>query len=1197
MGARVPPWPEAAKEAAKEPIQSAETAAKEAAKPAGIPAKEPAHEAAKEPPVAPPIAASSQTKPPAAEPAKPAEVKPPTAIPRPTSSPLSAPALSPAPKFATATARERSSEFEQKLGTNWLNKIGITILVIGISLFLAIKFPSLSNPAKIALGYAIGLAILGTGVYLEKKERYKIFARALIGGGWALTFFTTYAMHFVTYTRVIETQWIDLVLLFVVAGAMVAHTLRYDSQVVTGLAFLLAFTTVAISQNTIYSLSAGVILALGLVAIVHRRGWYELEIFGILASYLNHFVWLARVIVPMAGHHRMFPEFVPSSVLLCLYWAVYRWSYVSRKIVEAKQETVSTVAAILNTALLLFLFKYQSVHKEYAFYALIALGVAELVVAHLPVTRRRRAAFVILSSIGTVLLVAAIPFKYSGMDTAIIWLAQAQILLIAGVAQREALFRRFGFLVALLTSGDMLINQAFPSLFGIVPLGLPLSLAPARGLPDWQLSLSFLVAAALFYANSLVIPRRWKEIVATEMEETFYRALSYLAAALLFVGLWLAFPSMWIAVAWAGAALGVLLLGRAVDADDLVNQTHLFAVAAFVRAVMVNSLSSERMWQTGATLRLVTLTAIIALLYLCARWVDSEEAGETLRASELYTTAAAILVMVLAYQECHWAWIGIVWGGFALVLALLGLAWKRRDLSLQANLMVLAGFGRVLVYNLEAAQEYGHFTLRLITFVLMAVLLYACAYFSGPRDSAYGRLFSALDSFAGTILVSVLAFKEISSPWIAVAWALFAFLLVVVAGRVKRAELHVQAYILSALSLFQLVTVNLDAAQPFRWIPSVTVRLVTFVLVAALFYLCSCRVAKAEFIGRAEIFGALYAWAGFVGGDVVVACELAGSRVALGWVLFAVALMELGIWRRSVNWRAQGYVVFVLAFMQTAVTASSSPQKDLLAFTLPVAALLYYGYARMESLTKGASEDFAFDTRIQGAAILAFLGSGTLLAFAEYYFEPKRMLVAFAVLALLWIGVAWGTRKNVWLYQSMLLTVFTFLRALAVEYDVSWMTTPAGMSGSGRAKYVGITAAILFACQGFAFLLRKRFESGEEEEERVPELLRRPEQLYFFLPVILVTLLILEEVSTGRVTIYWGIEGLAIFLFALAVGERSFRLTGLGLLLVCVGKVVALDVWRQQRSDRYITFITLGVALLLVSFLYTKFSETIRRYL
>jgi hypothetical protein len=56
-------------------------------------------------------------------------------------------------------------------------------------------------------------------------------------------------------------------------------------------------------------------------------------------------------------------------------------------------------------------------------------------------------------------------------------------------------------------------------------------------------------------------------------------------------------------------------------------------------------------------------------------------------------------------------------------------------------------------------------------------------------------------------------------------------------------------------------------------------------------------------------------------------------------------------------------------------------------------------------------------------------------------------------------------------------------------------------------------------------------------------------------------------------------------------------LTGLGVLLLCVGKVMALDAWGLQPRDRYITFIIVGAALLVVSFLYSKHRETIRQFL
>jgi hypothetical protein len=46
-----------------------------------------------------------------------------------------------------------------------------------------------------------------------------------------------------------------------------------------------------------------------------------------------------------------------------------------------------------------------------------------------------------------------------------------------------------------------------------------------------------------------------------------------------------------------------------------------------------------------------------------------------------------------------------------------------------------------------------------------------------------------------------------------------------------------------------------------------------------------------------------------------------------------------------------------------------------------------------------------------------------------------------------------------------------------------------------------------------------------------------------------------------------------------------------------VGKIVARDAWRLTDRDRYITFIVLGGGLTLVSMLYNKYRESVRRLL
>ncbi len=137
-----------------------------------------------------------------------------------------------------------------------------------------------------------------------------------------------------------------------------------------------------------------------------------------------------------------------------------------------------------------------------------------------------------------------------------------------------------------------------------------------------------------------------------------------------------------------------------------------------------------------------------------------------------------------------------------------------------------------------------------------------------------------------------------------------------------------------------------------------------------------------------------------------------------------------------------------------------------------------------------------------------------------------------------------------------------------------------------RSEHVIAAAALLFAAQAFAFPLRSRYAAANaagRDAESWTRIFQRPEQFFFFIPLTLITVLIARDVSQGRVTMAWGIEAVVVFLFALVVRERSFRLTGLGLLLLCVGKILVLDVWLQNKSDRFVTFIILGISLLLVS--------------
>src|SRR2546426_3110610 len=152
------------------------------------------------------------------------------------SSPISAYRV-PAPKPTFQQRMKTVSAIEEALGTNWLNKLGIIILVVGVALFGIYELGALGPLGKVGISYLASAFLLVGGIYLEKNERYRLLGRTGIGGGWALFFFSTYAIYHVAAMHVVDSLTLDFILMLVLAIAIAPHTFRYRSQVVSGLAF------------------------------------------------------------------------------------------------------------------------------------------------------------------------------------------------------------------------------------------------------------------------------------------------------------------------------------------------------------------------------------------------------------------------------------------------------------------------------------------------------------------------------------------------------------------------------------------------------------------------------------------------------------------------------------------------------------------------------------------------------------------------------------------------------------------------------------------------------------------------------------------------------------------------------------------------------------------------------------------------
>lgn len=1196
----------------------------------------------------------------------------------------------------STTVRQRvlnALAMEEVLGTNWLNKLGIIILVLGVALFGIYELGELGPAGKVAMSYAVSVVLLGAGIYLERRERYLVLGRTCIGGGWALLFFTSYALNHVAPMRVLASETVDLILMLAVAGAMVVHTLRYRSQLVTGLSFLLAFTTVALSHDSVYSLSAGAVLAVGLVTIVVRLDWFELEVFGILSSYLNHLYWLYRLLGPNGAQGKPFAGFAGSTAILLFYWLVFRVSYVVRRISTPKQECISTVAALLNTLLLLMTMKFQSARPELAFYALLILGAAEFLIGQLPITRRRRAAFVLLTILGAALMTAAVPFRYAGQNVAIIWLVGAEMFLAAGILLKEPLFRRLALI------GGVLVGVH------AVAIDLPKILA-ARQIAEAPLiaaGVLFGTAAILFYLNACFVARRWSDDFGTGWDTQLMRGHSYVGAFMAGVACWAVFVHEWTAVAFAAVMLVLAAISLRVRSSDLQVQFAVFGLMSVVRAVLVNL-----QWDAPAHVhipeRLYTLPLVAAAFYLTAKPAQLEDEPGQRAFRSVFAAAGTVFLGLLIWYEVpvHWqpfaaaafalalmeagrrlhyltlgwhvhllallalylAWnadfvpsnqwhhiqIGILvclpvvvalyvlakrvrmanadheivaraaytWGGSALTawvlfgtvpfnwisvswivlaigLTIAGRYLRYAHLSWQANAVAAVAIARAFLVDLQVESTVGgRFNLRLLTIAIVAAGLYAISRKAVP-DSAKSLGISYIHTSAATALLAALAFREVQDGWLATVWALFALTLALVDRRLRLEELPYQAHVLSAMAVVLSVTVNLHLQTQWH---NLSVRLLSTTGTILVMYAMTSLVRVPDEWRRRD-WQHLYSWAAAALAASLMWYELQPLSIAVAWAAFGAVLFEFGFRRQVQQIQFQGYVALVGAFARIFFANLNSGLAGSfwgprLYTVLPIAAIFFFVYFDLATALGKHADARAWHVDY----LFAYLATATVVALLYFQFAGDWVATAWSAAIVVLLVMALFLKREVFLQQALLLSCGTLARGLL--HNLLGSSYFVGASWKGRFLVLGSAIALMFLSLPIAIRLRRQFSLVADEgklRRMVSAAVCHPEQFMFFVPVILLTVLLALKMNHGMVTVSWGIEGLAIFILALLIKERSFRLTGLAILLLCVGKIAIVDAWHLAPSDRYITFIILGASLLLVSFLYSRYREAMQRYL
>jgi hypothetical protein len=502
--------------------------------------------------------------------------------------------------------------------------------------------------------------------------------------------------------------------------------------------------------------------------------------------------------------------------------------------------------------------------------------------------------------------------------------------------------------------------------------------------------------------------------------------------------------------------------------------------------------------------------------------------------------------------------------------------------------LAVAAILRVFFYNLDDSAIY-RFGLsgRLVGIIVVGGLLYAIAKFGHIEEFGTVKLkpanalfVSQAYTWAATSLLAVLVFYETHDWRLGVVWALFALCLGVAGKFLKRGELGWQATVLSAFAFGAALIVNMYDTRLWH---GLTVRLLSVAIIAAALY------ALNRFAPRDGLRPS-FTWAGSLLTSWLLWFELAAVNVSLAWAIFGVVLLEIGLSKladesQRKHLRYQAYIACVAAFARLFFVNFNLPRgNELIMSVAPLPILFFYGYWRT------MDRDDLKTRNLTAATIIAYVATASVASIIRFTVEPDWVVLGWGAMFTFLMFIATATKRTIFRDQALVLSVPIAFRGLMHNvYQVH-----VGTAIAEPRNALLICAAVMVAAVFFAFKLRDKTPGAP----RWKFLFLRPEQFAFFVPVGLVLVLFTQLFPGVSMTLSWGVMAVAIFSVALAVGERSYRLAGLLLLMVCVAKIIVFDVWNfNDTNARYITLILMGAILLTVSFLYGRFREKVRELL
>jgi len=341
---------------------------------------------------------------------------------------------------------------EFAVASQWLLRIGILILVVGVGFFLqySIAHGLIGPLARVALAAITGLALLVVGTQLLGRK-YHILGQGLMGGGLATLYFSVFAAA--NFYHLIEQRpaFVMMAIITVLAGGI---AVRFNSMLVAVLGIIGGYGTPIMLATDVVNFPAlygyMLVLGIGVLAICYWKNWPLVNYLSFAATYALFFG--SQRSYDASHFWEVFPFLAAFFVLFSTMTFLY-------KIVNESKSNLLDVIALLVNAGVFFFVGSQLIEGAYErrWAAALTLGLAAFYTAHVYYFLRRRLVDreLLVSFIGLAAFFVAMtmPLLLSAEWVTASWALQALVLVWIAEKLGSEFVRQVGYVLFAIVLG------------------------------------------------------------------------------------------------------------------------------------------------------------------------------------------------------------------------------------------------------------------------------------------------------------------------------------------------------------------------------------------------------------------------------------------------------------------------------------------------------------------------------------------------------------------------------------------------------------------------------------------------------------------------------------------------------------------------------------------------------------------------